>query len=95
MTKIHFADAANQYHPPPPPPPPPGYSYPPSQPPFPGASQFYHQAAFNMTPSSQPSSGETQRYPSYGPPWQRYDFPQGGYGGPQMFPLQRFTGHGP
>jgi len=61
-------------------PPPPGYSYPPLQPPFPGAPQFYHHAPFNMTPGSQPSSGATQGYVSYGPPWQGYDFPQGGYG---------------
>jgi len=47
-----------------------------------------------MTPSAQPSSGATQAYPSYGPWWQAYDFPQGGYGGPQMFPPQQFTGHG-
>ena len=87
-----FGQPANQLHSPPPPP---GYSYPPSQPPFAGAPQFYHQAPFNMTPSSQPSSGATREYPSYGPPWQGYDFPQGGYGGPQMFPPQQFTGHGP
>ena len=49
-------------------PPPPGYSYPPSQPPFPGAPQFYHHAPFNMTPSSQPSTGATQEYASHGPP---------------------------
>ena len=48
-----------------------------------------------MTPSSQPSSGATQGYASYGPPWQGYDFPQGGYGGPQMFPPQQFPGQGP
>ena len=77
-------------------PPPPGYSYPPSQPPFPGAPQFYHPAPFNMTPSSQQSSGGApQGYPSYGPSWQGYDFPQGGYGGPEMFPPQQFTGQGP
>jgi len=81
----------NQFHPPPPP----GYSYLPSQPPFPGAPQFYHQAAFNMTFSSQPSSGATQGYPSYGSSSQAYDFPQGWYGGAQMFPPQQFTGHGP
>jgi hypothetical protein len=76
--------------------PPPGYSYPPSQPPFPGAPQFSHPAPFNMTPSSQPSSGgATQGYQSYGPSWQGYDFPLGGYGGPQVFPPQQFTGQGP
>jgi len=48
-----------------------------------------------MTPSSQPSSGATQGYQSYGPSWQAYDFPQGGHGGPHMFPPQQFTGHGP
>jgi len=93
-----FGQSANQFRPPlqpPPPPPAPGYSYPPSQPPFPGVPQFYHQAPFNMTPSSQPSSGATQGYQSYGPSWQAFDFPQGGYGGPQMFPPQQFAGHGP
>jgi len=74
--------------------PPPGYSCPPSQPPFPGAPQFYHHAPFNMTSSSQPSTGATQGYQSYGPSWQAYDFPQGGYGGPQLFPPQQFTAHG-
>ena len=73
----------------------PGYSYPCLQPPFPGAPQFYHHTPFNMTPSSQPCTVATQGYPSYGPSWQAYDFPQGGYGGPRMFPPQQFTGHGP
>ena len=49
-----FGQPTNQF------PPPPGYSYLPLQPPFPGAPQFYHHAPFNMTPSSQPSSGATQ-----------------------------------
>jgi hypothetical protein len=31
----------------------------------------------------------TQGYPSYGLSWQAYNFPQGGYGGPQMFPHQQ------
>jgi len=88
-----FRQPANHIHPPPPPQP--GYSYPPVQPPFLGAPQFYHQAPVNMTPSSQPSSGATKGYPSYGPPWQGYHFPQGGYGWPQMIPPQQFTGHGP
>jgi len=83
-----FGQPTNQIHPPP------GYSYLPLQPPFPGAPQFYHPAPFNMTPSSQPSSAATQGYRSYGPSWQAYDFPQGGYGGPQMFPPQQFAGHG-
>jgi len=83
-----FGQPTNQF------PPPPGYRYPPSQPPFPGAPQFYHHAPFNMTPSSQPSSGATEGYARYGPPWQGYDFPQGGYGGPQMFPPQQFAGQG-
>ena len=83
-----FGQPPNQFHPPP------GYSYPPLQAPFPGTPQFYHPARFNMTPSSQPSSAATQAYPSYGPPWQGYDIPQGGYGGPQMFPSQQFTGQG-
>jgi len=77
-------------------PPPPRYSYSPSQPPFPGAPQFYHPAPSNKTPSSQPSSGcATQGYQSYGQSWQWYDFPQGGYSGPQMFPPQQFTGQRP
>jgi len=88
-----FRQPTNQFHPPPPPPP--GCSYPPLQPPFPGAPQFYHQAPFNMTPSSQLSSGVTNGYHSYGPSWQAYGFPQRGYGGPQMIPSQNFTGHGP
>jgi len=57
-----FGQPVNQFHPPPPP----RYSYPPSQPTFPDAPRFYHQAPFNMTLSSQPSSGATKRYPSYG-----------------------------
>ena len=48
-----------------------------------------------MIPSSEPSSGATQQYSSYGPLWQAYDFPQGGSGGPQMFPPQQFIEHGP
>jgi len=73
-----------------------GYSFPPSQPAFPGAPQFYHPIQFNMTPSSQPSSGGgTQAYQSYGLSWQGYDFQQDGYGGPQMFPPQQFAGQGP
>jgi len=84
-----FGQPTNQF------PPPLGYSYPPSQPPFRGAPQFYHRAPFNTTPSSQPSSCATQGYASYGQPWQAYDFPQGGYGGPQMFPPEEFSGQGP
>jgi hypothetical protein len=84
-----FGQPRNQF------PPPPGYRYPPLQPPFPGAAQFYHHASFNMTPRSQPSCGATQEYASYGPPWQGYDFPQGGYGGPHIFPHQQFPGQGP
>jgi hypothetical protein len=87
-----FGQPANQFHPPPPAL---WYSYPPSQPPFPGTPQFCHQAPFNMTPSSQPSSVATKGYSSYGPSWQVYDFHHGGYGGPQMFPPQQFAGHGP
>ena len=45
-----FGQPANQFHPPPPPL---GYSYPPSKPQFPGTPQFYHQAPFHMTPSSE------------------------------------------
>jgi hypothetical protein len=48
-----------------------------------------------MTPSLQPSSGgATQGCQSYGPSWQGYNFPQGGYGEPQMFSPQQFTGQG-
>jgi len=83
-----FGQPPNQLHSPQ------GYCYPPSQPPFTGAPQFYHPAPYNMTPSSQRSSGATQGYPSNGPSWQAYDFPQGGSGGPQMFPPQQFTGQG-
>jgi hypothetical protein len=40
-----------------------------------------------MTLSSQPSpGGATEGFESYGPWWEGYDFPQGGYGGPQMYP---------
>jgi hypothetical protein len=80
-----FGQHTNQIHPLP------GYCYLSSQPPFPGALQFYHHALFNMTPSFQPSTVATQGYQSYGPPWQAYDFPQGGYGGPQMYPPQQIT----
>jgi len=86
-----FGQAANQFHPSPPP----GYSYPPLQAPFPGAPQFYHPAQFNMTPGSQLTSAATQAYPIYGPSCQGYHFPQGGYGGPQNFPPQQFTGQRP
>jgi hypothetical protein len=73
--------------------PPPGYSYPPLQPPFPSALQFFHHAPFNMTPRSQPSTGSTQGYLSYGPSCQSYDFPLGGCGGSQIFPPQQFAEH--
>jgi len=84
-----FGKDTNQYHPPQ------GYGYPPSQQPFPGAPQFHHQSPFNMTHSLQPTSSASQGYPSYRPPWQRYDLHQGGYGGPQMFPPPLFPAHGP
>jgi len=84
-----FRQPGNQIHPPP------RYSSPPSQPPSPHAPQFYHHATFNMTPSSQPSIGAAQKYPSCGPSWQAYDFTQGGYSWPQMFPPTQFTGYGP
>ena len=48
-----------------------------------------------MTPSSQPSSGATEGYLSYQPLWPAYDFPDAGHRGPQIFPPQQFTGHGP
>jgi len=83
-----FGQPTNQFHPPPAP----RYCYPPSQRPFPSSPQFYHQAPFNIAPSSQPNSSLTQGYPSYWPSWEAYDFPQGGYGGPQMVPPQQFTG---
>ena len=47
-----------------------------------------------MTKSSLPSSAATQGYSGYGLSCQAYAFPQGGYGGPQMFPCQQFAGHG-
>jgi hypothetical protein len=56
-----FGQPTNQFTPPP------EYRYPPSQPPFPCAPQFYHDAPFTMTQSSQSSSGATQGYASYGP----------------------------
>jgi len=76
-----FGQPTHQIHPPP------GYSYPPLQPPIPGAPQFHHHAPLYMTPSSQPRTGAAKGYSSYGPSWQAYDFPQGGYGKPQMIPL--------
>jgi hypothetical protein len=51
------------------------YNYPPSQPPYPRTPPFYHQAPFNMKPSSQPGSGATRGDSSCGPSWQAYDFP--------------------
>jgi hypothetical protein len=48
-----------------------------------------------MTPNSQPSTGSNQGDATYGPPWEGYNFPQGGYGGPQIFPTQQFPGQGP
>jgi hypothetical protein len=72
-----------------------GYRYPPSQPPLPGTLQFFHPAPLNMITSSQPSTSATHGYPSYTPQWQRYDFRQGKYGGPQVFSPQQFTGQGP
>jgi len=86
---IQFGQPPNQFHPPP------GYSYLLSQAPFPDTPQFSHPAPFNMTPSSQPSSAATQGYLSTGLSLEGYDFPQGGYGGPQMFPPQQCTGQGP
>jgi len=77
-----FSPPPNQFHPSL------GYSYPPSQAPFPCAPKFYHPAPLNITPSSLPSSAATQEYSRYGPSWQEYDFPQGGYSGPQIFPPQ-------
>jgi len=84
-----FGQPPNQFHPPP------GYRDPPLQLPFPGTPQFYHHVPFIMGPCSQPSTGATQEYPSYGPSWQAYDFPQWGYDGPQLFPPPQFTGDGP
>ena len=81
-----FGQPPNQNHPPP------EYCYPPSEAPFPGAPLFYHPALFKITPSWQASFAATKRYPSYGPSWQEYDFPKGGYGGRPMFPSQQFTG---
>jgi len=84
-----FGILTNQYHPPH------GYCYPPAQQPFPGTPQLYHQSPFNMTHSSQPTSGTSQGYPGYGPPWQGYDLHQGGYARCQMFPSPQFPGQGP
>jgi hypothetical protein len=78
----------NQFLPPQP------YSYLPSRPPFPGALKFNHPAPFNMTPSSQPSSAATEGCPTSGLLWERFNFPQCRYGGPQMFPPQQFIGQG-
>jgi len=58
-----FGKYTNQYHPLK------GYSYHPSQQPVPGAPQFYHLSAFNMTHSSQPASIASEGYLRYGPPW--------------------------
>jgi hypothetical protein len=69
-------------------PPQPWYGYLPSQGLFPSALHFYHPAPFDITLSSQPGSAATQEYLSYGPLWQGHNFPRGGYGGPEMFPLQ-------
>jgi len=85
----HFGNHTNHYHPPQ------GYRYPPSQQPFAGAPLFYHQSAFNMTHSSQPTSSASQQYPSCGPLWQGYHLHQGGYGRSQMVPPPQFPGQGP
>jgi hypothetical protein len=53
-----FRQPLNQIHPPL------EYSFAPSQPPFPAAHKFYHHALFNMTRSSEASTGATQGYPS-------------------------------
>ena len=53
----------NQYHPPQ------GYGYPPAHQPFPGAPPIYQHHPFNMTPSSQPTTSASQRYPSYRTTW--------------------------
>jgi len=84
-----FGQSANQFYPPL------WYSNPPSQAPFLSAPHFYEPAPFNITASSERCSGATQGYLSYGPLWQAYDFHKEGYGGPQMFPSQQITGHGP
>jgi hypothetical protein len=72
-----FWQSRNQFHLPRPPP---GYSYLPWQPPFPGAPRFYHQGEFDMTPSSQPSSGVTPEYSTYGLSLQANDFSEPGCG---------------
>ena len=84
-----FGKHTIQYHPPQ------GYGYPSSQQPFPGAPQFHHRSPFYMTHSSQPTISASQGFPSYGPPWQRYDLHQGGDGRSQMFPPLQLPGQGP
>ena len=83
-----FSQPTNQFHSPL------GNSYPPLQPPLLCVLWFYNHAPCNMTKSSQQRSGATEEYPSYGPSWDAYDFPLGGFCGPQMFPLQQFPAHG-
>jgi len=45
-----------------------------------------------MTPSLQPTTSASQRFPSYGPQWQGYDLHQGGYGRSQMIPPPQCPG---
>jgi len=71
-----------------------GYDSPSSQQPFPSAPLFCQHSPFTMTPSSQPTTSTSQRYPSCGPQWQGYDLHQGGYGGSQMFPPPQIPGKG-
>jgi hypothetical protein len=53
--------------------------------PFAGAPQFYYHSPFNMRHNClQPTPCATKAYPSYWPPWERYDLHQGGYGNSQM-----------
>jgi hypothetical protein len=48
-----------------------------------------------MSPCLQPNTGAIQAFRRCAPSWQAYDFPQRGFGGPEMVPPQEFTGHGP
>jgi len=80
-----FRKHTNQFYPPP------VHGYSPSQSSFPGTSQFCHHSPFNMTPSVPARASASAGFPSYGPPWQEYKIPQGGYGGSQIIPPPQFT----
>jgi hypothetical protein len=77
----HFKQCTNQCHPSL------WNSYPLLQLPFPGALQFNHPAVFLLYISSHWRTGVTHGNPSIWLSLKAYDFHQGGYSGPQMFPL--------